>query len=388
MIEVNQVMTSTVYDVDTIQNWAAQMSDSVMKRTPELKHKWEYDNGVIFKGMELVYALTQDRKYLDYIRTNMDFFIEESGGIRSYRVDEYNIDHVNNGKLLFPLYRETGEERYRQAADLLRQQLMKHPRTSEGAFWHKQIYPYQIWLDGLYMGAPFYAEYIREFADIKDYSDVTQQFKLCYQHTRDAQTGLLYHAWDEKKEQPWCDPTTGLSKNFWGRSIGWFVMALVDVLDILPEDQEDRESIIQMLSETMEALMKVQDQASGVFYQVLNLPDAKGNYLEASASCMILYAVAKGLRKGYLPARYQVKAEQIRKGIIEEFITITEEGLINLNKTCQVAGLGGKDKRDGTYAYYISEPIICNDPKGIGAFILAMAEAELLDKATQNLLNK
>lgn len=376
-------MTSTVYDVDTIQNWAAQMSDSVMKRTPELKHKWEYDNGVIFKGMELVYELTQDRKYLDYIRTNMDFFIEESGGIRSYRVDEYNIDHVNNGKLLFPLYRETGEERYRQAADLLRQQLMKHPRTSEGAFWHKQIYPYQIWLDGLYMGAPFYAEYIREFADIKDYSDVTQQFKLCYQHTRDAQTGLLYHAWDEKKEQPWCDPTTGLSKNFWGRSMGWFVMALVDVLGILPEDQEDRATIIQMLSETMEALMKVQDQASGVFYQVLNLPDAKGNYLEASASCMILYAVAKGLRKGYLPERYQVKAEQIRKGIIEEFITITEEGLINLNKTCQVAGLGGKDKRDGTYAYYISEPIICNDPKGIGAFILAMAEAELLNKTAQ-----
>ncbi|ODP29631.1 Unsaturated rhamnogalacturonyl hydrolase [Paenibacillus nuruki] len=376
-------MTSTVYDVDTIQNWAAQMSDSVIKRNPELKHKWEYDNGVIFKGMELVYALTQDRKYLDYIRTNMDFFIEESGGIRSYRVDEYNIDHVNNGKLLFPLYRETGEERYRQAADLLRQQLMKHPRTSEGAFWHKQIYPYQIWLDGLYMGAPFYAEYIREFADIKDYSDVTQQFKLCYQHTRDAQTGLLYHAWDEKKEQPWCDPTTGLSKNFWGRSMGWFVMALVDVLDILPEDQEDRATIIQMLSETMEALMKVQDQASSVFYQVLNLPDAKGNYLEASASCMILYAVAKGLRKGYLPERYQVKAEQIRKGIIEEFITITEEGLINLNKTCQVAGLGGKDKRDGTYAYYISEPIICNDPKGIGAFILAMAEAELLNKTAQ-----
>jgi len=376
-------MTSTVYDVDTIQNWAAQMSDSVIKRNPELKHKWEYDNGVIFKGMELVYALTQDRKYLDYIRTNMDFFIEESGGIRSYRVDEYNIDHVNNGKLLFPLYRETGEERYRQAADLLRQQLMKHPRTSEGAFWHKQIYPYQIWLDGLYMGAPFYAEYIREFADIKDYSDVTQQFKLCYQHTRDAQTGLLYHAWDEKKEQPWCDPTTGLSKNFWGRSMGWFVMALVDVLGILPEDQEDRATIIQMLSETMEALMKVQDQASGVFYQVLNLPDAKGNYLEASASCMILYAVAKGLRKGYLPERYQVKAEQIRKGIIEEFITITEEGLINLNKTCQVAGLGGKDKRDGTYAYYISEPIICNDPKGIGAFILAMAEAELLNKTAQ-----
>ena len=383
MIEVNDGMTSTVYDVDTIQNWAAQMSDSVIKRNPELKHKWEYDNGVIFKGMELVYALTQDRKYLDYIRTNMDFFIEESGGIRSYRVDEYNIDHVNNGKLLFPLYRETGEERYRQAADLLRQQLMKHPRTSEGAFWHKQIYPYQIWLDGLYMGAPFYAEYIREFADIKDYSDVTQQFKLCYQHTRDAQTGLLYHAWDEKKEQPWCDPTTGLSKNFWGRSMGWFVMALVDVLGILPEDQEDRATIIQMLSETMEALMKVQDQASGVFYQVLNLPDAKGNYLEASASCMILYAVAKGLRKGYLPERYQVKAEQIRKGIIEEFITITEEGLINLNKTCQVAGLGGKDKRDGTYAYYISEPIICNDPKGIGAFILAMAEAELLNKTAQ-----
>lgn len=359
-------------------SWSVKMADSVMKRTPEFKDKWAYDNGVIFKGMELVWKKTGEKKYLDYITKNMDFFVDENGDIRKYSVNEYNIDHVNNGKLLFPIYKETGDERYKKAAFLLREQLRNHPRTSEGAFWHKQIYPYQIWLDGLYMGSPFYAEFIKEFGETSEFHDVTKQFLICEKHTKDSKNGLLYHAWDETKEMFWCDQETGLSKNFWGRSMGWFVMAIVDVLDYIPEDHEDRNRIIEILNEVLEALLRVQDKGTHCWYQVLDQGTRKGNYLEASATSMILYAMAKGVRKGYLSEKWLQEVKNTYKGIIEEFVTVTAEGLVNLNKNCMVAGLGGKEMRDGTFEYYISEPIITNDPKGVGAFILAAAEAEEL----------
>lgn len=359
-------------------NWSVKMTESVMKRVPEFNGKWAYDNGVIFKGIELVWKNTGDKRYFDYIKRNIDLFVEPDGSINRYRVDEYNIDHVNNGKLFFPLYKETEEEKYKKAAFLLREQLRNHPRTSEGAFWHKQIYPYQIWLDGLYMGSPFYAEFIKEFADISEFDDVTKQFLVCEEHTRDDVTGLLYHAWDETKEMFWCDKQTGLSKNFWGRSMGWFVMAIVDVLDYIPEKHKDRKRIIQILNDVMEALLRVQDKGSKVWYQVLDQGTRKGNYLEASASCMILYAMAKGYRKGYLGEKWLKEARMAYKGILEEFITVTAEGLVNLNKNCAVAGLGGTDKRDGSFEYYISEPIVVNDPKGVGAFILASAEMEII----------
>jgi len=359
-------------------NWSVKMADSLMKSRPELNDRWTYDYGVILKGIELVWRETGDKKYFDFIKKSMDFFIEPDGNIDMYSVTEYNIDHVNNGKLLLLLYKETGDERYKKAAELLREQLKNHPRTSEGAFWHKQIYPFQIWLDGLYMGSPFYAEYIREFGETSEFDDVTRQFLICEKHTKDKATGLLYHAWDETREMFWCDKETGLSKNFWGRSIAWFVIAIVDVLDYIPEDHKDRVRIIEILNEVMEALMRVQDKGSHVWYQVLDQGTRKGNYLEASASCMILYAMAKGYRKGYLSEKWLDEAKNIYKGVIEEFITVTAEGLVNLNKNCAVAGLGGADKRDGTFEYYISEPIIVNDPKGVGAFILASAEMDQL----------
>jgi unsaturated rhamnogalacturonyl hydrolase len=362
----------------SINNWSVRMADSVMERTPELNNKWSYDYGVIFKGFEQVWKATGDRKYFDYIKKNMDFFVDENGDIRKYSPNEYNIDHVNNGKLLFPLYKETGDERYKTAALLLRKQLYNHPRTSEGAFWHKQIYPYQIWLDGLYMGSPFYAEFIKEFGIESEFDDVTKQFLICERHTKDERTGLLYHAWDEKREQFWCDEETGLSKNFWGRSMGWFVMAIVDVLDYIPNEHKDRSRIIKILNEVLDALLKVQDKETGVWYQVLDQADKKGNYLEASASCMIVYAMAKGIRKGYLTEKWIAEARKSYKGIQEEFVTTTADGLVNLNKVCQVAGLGGKERRDGSFEYYISEPIVTNDAKGVGAFILAAAEMEKL----------
>jgi unsaturated rhamnogalacturonyl hydrolase len=371
-------MSKCSCDNKIFNNWSVKMTESVMKRNPEFNDKWAYEYGVVFKGIELVWKKTGDRKYFDYIKKNMDLFVEADGNINRYKVTEYNIDHVNNGKLLFTLYKETGDSKYKNAAHLLRKQLIDHPRTSEGAFWHKEIYPYQIWLDGLYMGSPFYAEFIKEFGTLSEYDDVTKQFLICEKHTKDERTGLLYHAWDESKEMFWCDKTTGLSKNFWGRSIGWFVMAIVDVLDYIPEDHKDRQRLIQMLKEVMEALLKVQDIESGLWYQVLDQGNRKGNYLEASASCMIVYAMAKGVKKGYLSEEWLDVVEKAYKGIIEEFITVTAEGLVNLNKVCEVAGLGGKDRRDGTFEYYISEPIVTNDAKGVGAFILASAEIETL----------
>lgn len=360
-------------------------ANSIMERTPKLYEdrgyhgKWTYDYGVILKGFELLWKQTGDHKYFQFIQDNMDYFIQEDGSILGYRLDEYNIDHINNGKLLFTLYKETKLEKYKEAATLLRKQLHTHPRTSEGAFWHKEIYPYQIWLDGLYMGAPFYLEYLLTFEEGQGIDDVTKQFILSEKHTRDCNTGLLHHAWDEKRIQPWCNPETGLSLNYWGRSLGWYVMALVDVLEILPTGHGDYDELVRILNDLLTALKKYQETGTGVWYQVLDQGERKGNYLEASASSMIVYAMAKGIRLGVLDdSSWNDSLDRAYQGVITEFVLETKEGWVNLNKTCQVAGLGGADERDGTYAYYISEPIITNDQKGVGAFLQACGEYEQL----------
>lgn len=368
----------------TYTGWSVRTADSIMERTPKLYEvkgyhgKWSYDYAVVLKGFELLWKQTGDRKYLQYIQSNMDYFIQEDGTIRGYHLDEYNIDHINNGKLLFLLYNETKEEKYRLAAAHIREQLKTHPRTSEGAYWHKKIYPYQIWLDGLYMGSPFYLEYVMRYEEGQGLEDITKQFIICEKHTRDSATGLLYHAWDEQRVQPWCNPETGLSANFWGRSMGWFVMALVDVLELLPSEHTDYKELTRIFGDTMTALRNYQDADTGVWYQVVNLGDRKGNYLEASASSMIVYAAAKGMRLGLLDNSWSEMLKRAYKGVITEFVLETKEGWVNLNKNCQVAGLGGSDQRDGTFAYYISEPIVTNDQKGIGAFLQACAEYEQL----------
>lgn len=365
--------------------WAERTAKSIMERTPKLYQKgyngkWSYDYGVILKGFERLWRVTGEELYFKYIQDNMDYFIQEDGSVKGYRLDEHNIDHLNNGKMLFVLHKETGEEKYKRAAALLREQLKTHPRTSEGAFWHKQIYPYQIWLDGLYMGAPFYLEFLLTFEQGEDLNDVTKQFILCEQHTKDEKTGLLYHAWDEQRVQPWCNPQTGQSPNFWGRSLGWFVMALVDVLEMLPADHGDYLELTRILNDTLNALRSYQDADSGVWHQVVDAGKRKGNYLEASASSMIVYAMAKGVRLGLLGSDWHKTLDRAYAGLISEFVLETKEGWVNLNKNCQVAGLGGEDRRDGTYAYYISEPIITNDQKGLGAFLQACTEYEFLER--------
>lgn len=365
-----------------MKKYSQWMSDSIIARKQNLTDHWGYEYGLTIDGILEVYNQTKDEKYLNYAIEIMDTFINEDGSINGYTIEEYNIDHLNNGKAVLTLYKLTGNEKYKKALDLLRSQIDTHPRTSEGVFFHKNIYPSQIWLDGLYMGATFYAKYITEFGDKGgEYDDICKQFILAEKNLKDKETGLLYHAYDEARVQPWANKETGLSRHYWGRSIGWFVMALVDTLEVLPEENENTPKLKSILKDVIEALMKVQDNKSHVWYQVLDQGNRKGNYLEASGSSMIVYAILKGARKGYLEPEYIEKGLEAYNGLVDEFILETDEGYINLNKICYVAGLGGKDNRDGSYTYYISEPIISNEPKGLGPFILAAAEAEVIMQA-------
>jgi unsaturated rhamnogalacturonyl hydrolase len=339
--------------------------------------KWSYDQGVVLKGIEGVWLNTADGKYFRFIQQSMDRFVKDDGTIRTYEINEYNIDHINNGKILLLLYNVTGQEKYRKAAALLREQLKTHPRTSEGGFWHKQIYPTQMWLDGLYMGEPFYAEYAATFHEESDFDDIARQFSLMEVHSRDAKTGLLYHAWDESRKQRWANPTTGRSPNFWGRAMGWYGMALVDTLDYFPQDHPQRGALINILKRLAVAVQRYQDPKSGLWYEVLDKSGAKGNYLEASVSSMFTYALAKGVRKGYLPNSYLTVAQKGYQGIVGRFIKTDPAGQVNLEGTVSVGGLGGNPYRDGSYEYYLSEKVVTNDLKGIGAFLMASNEMEI-----------
>jgi len=388
------------------------MADSTMARFPVLAEEWNYQWGLVLKGIEQVWRATGDEKYFAYIQSNVDRFVQPDGTIRGYRRDEHNLDRLNTGKALFPLYEKTCDPKYKRALDLLRSQFDTHPRTPSGGFWHKQIYPNQMWLDGLYMGAAFWAEYTSviaseakqspinelEIASSRDpstslrsaqdallamttWDDIAHQFALIEQHTRDEKTGLLYHAWDESKQMLWANATTGRSPNVWARAMGWYAMALVDTLDHFPLKHTDRSALIAILGRTLDALASVQDAPSGGWYQIPDQGNRAGNYLESCASCMFVYAMAKGARKKYVSEDYARIAERALEGILTQFITTNSDGTINLTHTCQGAGLGGTPYRDGSFEYYINEPVVTNNHHGTGAFILASAEVELQNLA-------
>ncbi len=340
--------------------------------------KWTYDMGVILKGFEGIWLNTGDATYFNYIQRQMDFFVQDDGTIKTYKEDDFNIDNINNGKLLLLLYRVTLKDKYLKAASILREQLRSHPRTKEGGFWHKKVYPYQMWLDGLYMGEPFYAEWAMLSHEESAFDDIANQFTWMEHHARDEKTGLLYHAWDESKKMKWADTVTGCSPHFWSRAMGWYATALVDALDYFPAGHPRRQGLIDILNRLVSAIEKQQDPVTGLWKDILayNGPGKEKNYFEASASSQFVYAVAKGVRMGYLPAVKIAIAQKGYAGIIKKFIK-TEKGQANLYGTVKVSGLGGNPYRDGSFTYYMSEPVIMNDPKGIGAFLLASNEMEM-----------
>ncbi|MBE9598508.1 glycoside hydrolase family 105 protein [Pedobacter sp. MC2016-24] len=354
-----------------------QMATTAMEVWKERSRKWSYDDGVVQDGMTEIWRRTGNAAYFKYVQGKMDLFISADGVIDTYSQEHFNIDNVKNGTVLLDLYKVTGQQKYFKAATTLWEQLQKQPRTKEGGFWHKQIYPNQMWLDGLYMGQPFYAEYAALIGNKAAFDDIANQFIYMEKNARDAKTGLLYHAWDESRAERWSDPKTGLSPHIWARAMGWYGMALVDALDNFPKDHPKRKELINILNRLAAGIKSVQNNKTGVWYDILDRPNDKGNYFESSASAMFVYAIAKGVRMQYLPASYFAVADKGYKGMQQEFVEQRAPGMINLKGTVTVSGLGGKPYRDGSFAYYMSEKVITNDAKGVGAFLKAINEMEL-----------
>jgi unsaturated rhamnogalacturonyl hydrolase len=356
--------------------WSVRMADSEIARSGDSlawteggKAKWDYTTGLFTLSLLKLDA----SRYREFVETTIGSFITADGHIRGYKPEEYQLDHINPGKTVLALYELTNEEHYRKAAQLLRRQLDTQPRTREGGFWHKRLYPNQMWLDGLYMAAPFEAEYAKLFHQPADFNEVARQILLVANHTYDPATGLFYHGWDESKQQDWANKITGASPNFWGRAIGWYAMALVDVLDYFPADHPARSVIITTLQKLCGGIVRYQDPASGLWYQVVDQDSRQGNYLEATASCMFVYTMAKGVNHGYLSNDFVPAIRKGYAGIIERLVKVEGEK-VRLTQCCSVAGLGYG--RDGSYEYYLREPIVDNDLKGVGPFILAGIELQ------------
>lgn len=363
--------------------WSVRMADSEMARRgdklawrPGRNVKWDYTAGLFTLSLLKLNEQFPDTNYVAFTKDAIGSFITPDGGIQGYKMADYNIDNIAPGKTVIALYQLTKEERFQKCAALLRQQLDTHPRTSQGGFWHKQRYPHQMWLDGLFMGAPFYAEYTKVFqGPARDYDDVVKQYRLISEHLFDVKTGLYFHGWDESREQEWANKITGTSSNFWGRGFGWYAMACVDVLDFLPKDHPGRAEIIAQVKQVSKGIAKWQDKESGLWWQVLDQGGREGNYLEATACSMFVYAIAKGINDGHLSkAEYEPVAHNGLMGIVRRLIKRDERGDISLTQCCSVAGLGYG--RDGSYAYYLREPIVYNDLKGVGPFILAGIEMQ------------
>jgi len=371
--------------IDRAKPISERMARSVMKRYGPEEMQWHYEHGLVLQSIFLLGQYTGQEEFCRYAKMMYDTRIGPEGEILSYREDEYNLDQINSGKTLFLLYKKYGEEKYRIAIEKLRHQLYSHPRTKSGGFWHKQIYPWQMWLDGLYMQGPFYAQYAAEFGNEADFDDLVFQFTLIESKTRNLQTGLLYHAWDESRKQPWANPDTGCSPNFWGRAMGWYCMALVDTLTFVPPSQSKHiESLTAIARRLVAPLLRYQDAQSGLWYQVMDRGQSPLNYLETSASSMFIYFLLKMIRLGLVPESdteaAKSAAEKAYQGLLEQKVQEDPSGELHLTGICKVAGLGGTPYRDGSYEYYINEPQVTDDFKGVAPFILASIEYEGIAK--------
>ncbi len=363
------------------------MASSAMKRWPtgairttNAPGHWGYEEGVLLDGIAAEWHRTGDRAQFDYIKTAIDKYVTKDGAIqmdalgRAFTTDEHQLDNIELGRTILLVFRETKDERYAKAAKFLIGQLAVQPRAENGGYWHKTIYPNQMWLDGAFMAEPFRAEHAVAFHQPGDFDDIAKQFLLMYDHMRDPATGLLKHGWDVSKQMPWADKETGLSPEIWARALGWYCVALVDVLDSIPQGNPNRAKLIGVLKHLMPAVEKYQDPATGLWWQVMDKGGMKGNYAEASASAMFTYTLAKGARKAYLPKDAAASARKGWAGIQSKFVTANPDGTVTLTGTVKVGGLGGKPYRSGKYDYYIGEKVGDNDAKGIGAYLMAGSE--------------
>lgn len=342
---------------------------------------WNYIDGCMILALLEIYQATGEKKYYEFADAYINHRVLEDGSIKGYSVEEYNIDSVNAGKTLFALYEINGKEKYRKAIELIYSQVQTQPRTAEGNFWHKKIYPNQVWLDGMYMGQPFYMEYETKFNNKKNYADIFNQFANVVKHLRDEKTGLYFHAYDESKEIFWCDKETGLCQHYWLRALGWYSMALLDTLYKCEPGEEYRaeyDNLKKVFVDLIDSMLKVQDE-SGLWYQLPALGGKDPNYLETSGSSIMAYCLLKGVRLGFLPESYREYALKAFNGVCDKYLK-EKDGRLSLGGICLVAGLGPADnpRRDGSFEYYMSEPIVEDDAKGVGPLLLAYTELRRL----------
>lgn len=343
---------------------------------------WNYIDGCMMTSLYTIYKLTGNKKYLEFIDKFVDYYVFDDGAIRGYEMSTYNVDNINEGRVLFDLYKETGKFKYKKAINLLYSQLQSQPRTELGNFWHKKIYPNQVWLDGLYMAQVFYTRYETVFNRGRNYGDIVKQFRNVYEHMYDNEKKLYYHGWDVSKQAFWSDGETGLSKSFWLRSIGWYTVGLVDAISYFDTSRPNlKAELITIFRKTIEGLEQYIDPEKHMFWQVVDQMGREGNYVETSGSAMIAYAMMKGARLGFVDRRFAVVGEKVFNGICREYLTETD-GQLNLGGICLMAGLGPENNptRDGTYEYYISEPVVENDAKGTGPFVMAYTEIKMLKR--------
>lgn len=370
--------------------WAKAMADAEMQRqVPDYvwggwDHErqrpttFEYTTGLLLQAIDDLNQLQPNPAYQQAVLNTASSFVAEDGSIHSYDLGKFNIDSLNSGNLLLRVWQRTGEARYQKALAQLREQVRQHPRTQNGAFWHKKIYPYQVWLDGVYMGMPFLTRYSTTFEQGASYKEAVHEFEVVAEKLRNPETGLYYHGWDESKQQAWANQDTGLSPEYWSRGMGWLAMALVDVLEEIPADQTElRAPLIAQSQQLAAALQKYADPVSHVWHQIPDKPQAPGNYLESSASSMFVYFYAKALNLGIIDPSYRAFTEQSYQGLLNQFALLDANNQAHLTNMVQVAGLSAG--RDGSYDYYMNEPVMRNDAKGMGPFIMASVQlAKLL----------
>jgi unsaturated rhamnogalacturonyl hydrolase len=387
-----QSASSQKFSGATPLEWSVRLADSEMARRgdslawkPDGKAKWDYTAGLFTLSLLKLNESVPDGRYVAFATNAIGSFISPEGKIQTYKPEEYQLDALNPGKTVLALRKITHDAKYLKAVTTLGRQFGTQPRTFDDGFWHKQRYPNQMWLDGIYMAEPFYAECLKIFDEpVSAFDDVAKQIRVIDEHTFDPKTGLNYHGWDAAKVQPWANPATGCSSNFWGRAMGWYAMALVDVLGYFPTNHPARPQIIATLQKLSVGVLKYQDAKTGLWWQVMDQGGRKGNYREATASAMFVYALAKGVNHGYLAQDCVPAIEKGYAGIINNLIKPDGEKSWSLTQCCAVAGLGGSPSngkmRDGSFSYYVGEPIVNNDLKGVGPFILAGIELQQLTR--------
>jgi unsaturated rhamnogalacturonyl hydrolase len=365
---MNHLTPKDTGSLNTPLDWAQKACEAIMsKYAPELlppEAHWHYHQGVFLLGMERCWRETKREDYYNYLKTWVDSQVMPDGSIKNYRTDE--LDDIQPGILLFDLIEQTGDERYHKALVTLVELLKTWPKNAEGGFWHKNRYPNQMWLDGLYMAGPIAVQYGSKFNHPEYFEMMVFQALLMAKHTMDRRTGLLFHGWDETRQVPWADSVTGQAPEFWGRAIGWYVVALLDMFDYLPEEQPGREELVAILKKLFISIIQYQDEKTGLWYQVVDKGDREDNWLETSCSCLYAYAIAKAIRKGYLDHSFITPLQKAYQGIIG-VLRFAENGSLIIPEICVGTGIGD-------YPHYIARPRSENDLHGAGAFVLSFIE--------------